>query len=408
MSKSRWAQVAVAAAFSALAVAGYGQTPLIRPAYKYPDAPLASGPAAIRLGETPMFAIPYLGLAAGHDDNVVLSHTDPKSSTFYLLSPGVTVDARDPNKVFSIGYRAQVGRFAQSTQDDYVDHTANAQFDMAIDRRNFIRLGIAYLRNHDPRGSTDRPISGSPDKYRLVSPNFTYALGSPGAQGRFEAYFSEADRRYLNNRGTTFASDRDARNFGGVFYWRVMPRTYLLAEARKTQIRYVDPASRLSADEERYYGGVSWDATAATTGTLKLGTVKRRFTSDLPSESASSWEATVTWAPRTYSKFDLYTVRTTSESTGLGNFMFSAISGVTWTHAWSSLISTGVEMRYQKDDYQGFNRTDETKSLGMKVGYRFRRWLTLGAEYSHTQRDSSINAFEWDRNLYLLTATASM
>jgi polysaccharide biosynthesis protein VpsM len=42
------------------------------------------------------------------------------------------------------------------------------------------------------------------------------------------------------------------------------------------------------------------------------------------------------------------------------------------------------------------------------VGYRFRRWLTLGAEYTHIQRDSNRAGFEYDKNIYLLTATASM
>jgi hypothetical protein len=69
---------------------------------------------------------------------------------------------------------------------------------------------------------------------------------------------------------------------------------------------------------------------------------------------------------------------------------------------------TGVNLRYQRDAYQGFNRTDNTKMLGFKVGYKFRPWVTLGAEYNHTTRDSNSTIFEYDRNLYLLTATATM
>jgi polysaccharide biosynthesis protein VpsM len=61
-----------------------------------------------------------------------------------------------------------------------------------------------------------------------------------------------------------------------------------------------------------------------------------------------------------------------------------------------------------KDDYQDFNRNDETSSVGLKAGYRFRRWLTLGAEYTYTHRDSNIPQFQYDKNLYFLTATASM
>ena len=54
------------------------------------------------------------------------------------------------------------------------------------------------------------------------------------------------------------------------------------------------------------------------------------------------------------------------------------------------------------------NRSDDTKSLGLKVGYKFRRWLTLGAEYWYTNRDSNNPGIDYDKNLYMLTATASM
>ena len=52
--------------------------------------------------------------------------------------------------------------------------------------------------------------------------------------------------------------------------------------------------------------------------------------------------------------------------------------------------------------------TTTSRRSGFKVGYKFRRWLTFGAEYTYTQRDSNLPSFEYDKNLYLLTATASM
>ncbi len=154
--------------------------------------------------------------------------------------------------------------------------------------------------------------------------------------------------------------------------------------------------------------GVTWEATAATTGTFKVGRLKKEFDSGKPSFSGTGWEGTITWAPRTYSTFDFYTARTTNESTGLGVFILSDIYGVAWNHAWNSLVTTGMNLRHQRDEYHGFDRTDETTSLGLKVGYRFRRWLTLGAEYTRTNRNSNQNVFDYDKNLYLLTATASM
>jgi hypothetical protein len=388
----------------------FAQSTVVRPAYQFPATPPTSGAASVQLGDTPFYVLPYVGLAAGYDDNLFLSSRNEKSSSLYVLSPGIKIDARDANKVIQLGYQAQIGRYGQSEDDDYVDQTARAQFDMAFDRRNFLRMGLDHFRNHDPRGSTDRPISGSPDRFKLTNPYASYAFGAPGAAGRVEAYYNYADKKYLNNRETTQFGDRKNEEFGGAFYWRVMPKTYLMAEARETRIGYRSPAVPLDAHERRYYGGVMWEATAATTGTIKVGNLKRRFDSEvgLADFSGTSWEGLVTWAPRTYSKFDFYTARQTNESTGLGDFILSSIAGVAWNHSWSSVLSTGVDYRYQKDEYQGFDRSDKTNILGLRVGYKFRRWLTLGAEFAHAQRDSNLPLFEYDKNLYLLTATASM
>ena len=399
-------KIAVTLALMGMAAAAHAQ---IRPAYLYPsgNAP-TSGAASLQVGDSPVFFAPYVGLGVAHDDNLFQTNTNQKSSTLYVTSPGFKLDARSPNSVIQLGYQSQIGRYVQSEDDNYVDHTVRAQADMAFGARTFLRLGYDYIRSHDPRGSTDRAISTRPDRYVLYVPSATFAFGAPGAQGRVEVYYADGHKSYLNNRATTASADRDTTEYGTAFYWRVMPKTYVLAEVRQTDISYELSNSPFSGYERRYYGGVSWEATAATTGTLKVGQLRRNFDSGLPSRTVTSWEGLITWAPRTYSTFDFYTSRQTNESTGLGNFILSEVSGVTWNHAWSSVLNTAVLLRYQRDEYQGFNRTDDTKTLGLKVGYRFRRWLVFGAEYNYNQRDSNQNINEYDKNIYMLTATASM
>ncbi len=400
--------VAAGALLLASIVDAQAQTALIRPSYRFPEAPAPNGPGNVQIADSPFFVTPYVGLAGGRDDNVQLSNTHRKESTLYILSPGITVDARDAAKVFTFDYQAQIGHYTSSGDDDYTDQAARAQFDMALDRRNFLRLVMGYGHGHDQRGSTDRPISNQPDKYRVSAPGVTYAFGTPGAQGRIELYADDADKKYLNNRETTAGSDHDTRNYGGAFYWRAMPKTYLLAEARETHIRYDLPSSQQSADERRLFAGVSWEATAATTGTVKVGRLKRDFKSDLPDESSTSWEGTVTWAPRTYSKFDLYAVRTTTEATGQGSFILTTLTGVVWSHNWNSSISTGLDLHHQHDAFQNFDRTDNTDSAALRFGYRFRRWLTLGAQYTYTKRDSNVPDVDYNRNVYLFTLTGTL
>src|SRR5882672_797298 len=284
----------IAAALALIGAAGIAHAQ-IRPAYQYPGTPTGSGPASVQVGDTPLFVSPYIGLGVGHDDNVLLTPTNKRSSTLYITSPGFKVDARSEASVFQATYQGQIGRYQDSQDDDYIDHTLRGQYDVAFSGRQFLRLGYDYLYSHDPRGSTDRAVSTRPDRYRSWAPSATYAFGAPGAQGRVELYYSGAYKTYINNRDTTQLSDRDTVNYGGAFYWRVMPKTYLLAEVRQTNIDYRSPLALFGGEERRYYGGISWEATAATTGTFKVGQLRRKFDSGLSTAKATSWEGDILW-----------------------------------------------------------------------------------------------------------------
>ena len=381
----------------------------IRPAYAFPvQTPADAGAASVQLGDTPMYVTPFLGLAAGRDDNLFLASTNEKSSSLYVTSPGLKVDARNADSVFQLAYQANLGVYADSRDDNYTDQSTLASVDFALSRQMYARLDWLYQYGPDPRGSTDRGISATPDRYRIDRPGITLVYGTPGAMGRVEAYYSDANKLYINNEATTSASNHDAEEFGAAFYWRVAPKTQLLVEARGDDIAYKDRSSGLSSQETRYYVGATWEATAQTSGTFKVGSLQKKFDSGLPSYSSVGWEALVTWLPRSYSRVDFYSARYPQESTGLGTFVLSEATGFVWTHNWNSKVFTTLNARYQQDKYQGFDRNDDTSIVGARVGYRFRRWLTLGAEYTYTKRDSSIDIYDYNKNVYMLTATASM
>ena len=399
----------VALALAAMALGASAQQIPIRPAYQYPASDAqAGGPQNVQLGESPFYLTPYVGFTAGYDDNVVLSSVNERTSALYILSPGLILEARDASKVFRSSYQGQYARYPQSDDDDYIDHFWRNSFDVAMAERLYGRLGYDYIRSHDPRGSTDRTVQANPDKYKLSSVNATVAYGTPGADGRLEAYYGYGSRTYLNNRDTTIFSDRDTQEWGGAFYLRVMPSTFAVLDVRQTDQSYKASSSPLNSEENRILAGVTWEATAATSGTVKVGRLEKKFDSDLPKYSGTAWEALINWAPRTYSRFEFYAARYPTESTGQGSFILTDATGVNWKHAWTSVLSTDFGLRYQKDEYQSNPRSDETKSFAARVGYRFRPWMTLGAEWNFTQRDSNQSINDYDKNLYLLTATLSM
>jgi hypothetical protein len=404
-TKTTGSQLVLAAVLMAATGAALAQTTGVRSAYSYPGEG-ANRAQGVQLGTSPVWVSPYAKAGYGYDDNLTLADTNEISSNGWQLRGGFNADARSAQSVFQWKVDANKVDYKDSSADNFTDIFSGAKLDVALDRRNFLQVGWDFLRGHDARGSTDRGVGTSVDKYDDSKPYVTYAFGSQGAPGRVELYASKAVRRYKNNLATTESSDRDTTEYGGAFYWRAMPKTYVVGEVRGTDIDF-KLANPNSAEERRYYVGVTWEATAATKGIAKIGRLERK--PDVGSKfTGPSWEVGVNWAPLTYSTWDFYTSRFTTESSGLGSFILSEVYGANWTHAWNSKLSTTANAKWQIDKYKGFDRNDDIALLGVKASYQFRRWLSLAAEYQFSSRDSSVTGNNYDKNLWLLSAEVGL
>ena len=369
-----------------------------------------SPPGGIPVG--PLTVYPGIDLALGHDDNLFLRPTNTKSSSFTVISPYVRAEAKPGPHKFDATLRVDDGRYWSSRNDDYLDYSLLGNGDMVLSGRAGLKLRAEYRHAHDPRGSTDRTASAAPDEYDNYGIDGVFRYGAPGARGRIEINAGAFARRYTNNEATTAASDRDTTGLGGTFYWRVMPRTELLAQLTHTDVNYKLATSTQDSTENRFLVGVKWEATAATTGTAKFGRQKKSFDSAGRQDfSDSSWDVGVRWSPLTYSVFDFITSRQPRESTGVGDAVVGTSYSVTWSHAWSSRLRTQALTSFRNDEYTGTTgagRKDDITTFGLKVDYDFRRWLRLGAAATHDERDSNGVNLNYKRNLLLFTVGATL
>ena len=368
-----------------------------------------AGPAGFPVG--PLTVYPGIDLAHGYDDNLFLRPSATTSSSFTIVSPYVRAEANPGPHKFGLLFRIDDGRYHSSPADSYTDYGLIGTGDMVFSGRAGLKLRAEHRHGHDPRGSTDRGISATPDEYDNTGIDGVFRYGAPGARGRIEVDAGAFARRYTNNSATTAAADRDTAQLGGTFFWRVMPRTELLGQVGYRNIDYKLSTSTLDSTETRYLIGVKWEATAATTGIAKFGRLKKDFDSAARQDfSGSSWDVGVRWSPLTYSVFDFVSSKQTAESTGVGDSVISKNYGVTWSHAWSSRLRTQALASFRNDAFlgAGSSRVDDNVSFGLKVAYDFRRWLRLGAEYTHFERNSNDNAFNYKRNLLLFTMGATL
>jgi len=371
------------------------------------------GTAAQRAGAIPLGPInayPSIGLALKHDDNLFSTPNNTTSDTLTIVTPSVRLEAKQGANTYSLVAGSTLGRYNTSTADNYTNYNVNALADFDLSARFRAKLRADYIDAQDPRGSTNNAVSSVPDRYHQTAVGSIVSYGAAGAQGRLDFELGQLERHYYNNRSTTATEDRNNTDVGATFFWRIAPKTSLLLQAKHTDIEYTDPASTLGSTENGLLGGVTWEATAKTTGIFKLGMVKKSFDDPARAESTStSWLGAIKWSPRTYSIVDFNLTRLPAETTGgVGNFIDRTITGALWTHQWSSQVSTAALASYGTDKYEGVDRTDNIQNYGVKATYSMRRWLSFGADYTYTQRDSNDNTNDFKRNTFMLFVNATL
>lgn len=357
---------------------------------------------AVKLGG---FAItPTLTTVVGHNDNVTLQPEGlAVSSKFVTVAPQVVAEAAYRADRYTLSYAGDYTRNTSRSRADADNHEFFAGGQNQFTARSSLDWRLGYLNKFDPLGTDLNAGSDIPDHYSARVANALYRYGAQGAQGRIELGLDLEDKAYkTNNLPRAAQGDKVTRNVAGRFFYRVAPRTELLAEYRNTNADF--DTALLDNTEHRVMLGATWEATAATTGTLKVGQLRKNYDASANRRdfSGGSWEGNVRWEPLTYSALDLTVGRYTSDPVGTAanvNYLLTNNNSVEWTHKWTSYLQSSVKAGRTSTKYVGNGREDDLDVAGVGLKYTFRSWLRAGVAYEHSKRDSNVSTFDYTRNL---------
>lgn len=389
-----------------LATAAWAQTSEVHDGFLV-DGVSSTGPFKPKSFEAGGFRItPSATVGFGRDDNISLQpDSSAVSSSFVNVAPQVVADAAYRAHRYQLGYLGNYTRYSSYSAADTTNHDLFARGSHEFTARSSLRWRLDYRDHYDSLGTDLNRLrndpDAEPDRYDLWKASALYGYGAPGAQGRLELGASLEDQEYKNNRNYVLkALDVTTGEVTGRFYYRVAPRTQLVAEYRRTEKDY--ETQNQDNTEQRYLLGAVWEATAATTGLFKIGHLRKDFESGGSRRdfSGMTWEGSVRWEPLTYSRFEFTLGRATGEALVTdADYLLNRINMVEWTHNWTSYLQSSVKLARNSSKYVGTPRRDDYDILGLGVKYTFRSWLRTGLAYEYSKRDSTDPLFDYKRNL---------
>lgn len=361
---------------------------------------------AVKLAEG-VLLYPSVKLSIGRDDNVRAVNTGAISSTVTVLAPALKVEAKNRSGLYTLSYNGAYTNYNSLSTDNTTNHNLGAGGAHEFSSRSRLNWSVGYQDAVDPRADAV-VASAEPDQWRGQNLNALYSYGAKEAKGRIETEFSAGRKRYQNNLATTQNSDVNTQQVSGRYFWRVMPRTYLVAEARLGVADYRVGTANNNTDT-RLLAGVTWEATAKTTGQFKLGRQQKNF--DLagkPDASGGTYEASVEWKPLTYSTFKLTADRSAQEALSVGDYSQNSSLGLIWSHQWNSALTSRVAVSDAKADFVNSTRNDDTLTASAGVSYSLGRRYALGFDVVRTERDSTLSTSAFKRNSVLVSINAAL
>jgi hypothetical protein len=366
-------------------------------------------PVGVALGNG-LTLLPAVKLGVENNSNIYSTESNEQSDTITRLTPSLNLLADFGKTQAGVYYQAEQGVYSADGDDDYLDQKLNAGVSYEITSRQEISAEASYNDAHDARGAGT--VEGSaaatidPDEYEEVTAGLTYVYGADSAVGNVSVYADSYQKRYSNNEiyGTE-DRNHDKLNFGAILSLTSSPEHEVILEARQTNISYSEDSATAEAregSEQRLFVGMRWDLTGATTGEFKVGRSSRFFDeSSVSSNTRLAWEGSLTWQPLTYSTVVISSSQNSNETNGAGDYIANTYTAASWDHEFSTYYSAGLTASVNSDVYvaDAADREDDLVSYGINGTYSPMPTLDITLSYSQAQRDSNINAYEYDNQV---------
>lgn len=366
-------------------------------------------PLGIRAGAFLIF--PSLQAAGTYNDNIFATRNNTEDDFIFTLRPEVRAQSQWSRHSLAATVFGEFGFYADENDSNYEDFgtALDGRLDVTRDSATFGRLSLE--RRHEDRDSADDTGASDVTQFYVTEARLSHRHNFARLFVRPTAF---ARRLAFESAGNISNADRDRSIFGAGLRAGVnaTPAINVFAEGNVERREYDDAGFFNESTGYDILGGVELDLTRLVVGEASVGYTFRdsdRFSN----EGGVAGNLGITWTPTQLTTvnftgragFDETTVVFEGDRSS-GN-LATAI-GVRVEHDLRRNIQLNASAAYERDDFQGTNRTDDTFRLGAGVAYLLNRNLSIEASYQFDTRNSDARAEEFDRNLFRVGVTARL
>jgi hypothetical protein len=340
---------------------------------------------------------PFLSERVEYQTNVFQTPSHSKDDVVFKTIPGFLADYTFGTHSLSAGYRAEILRYLDLTNQDTVHHFGVAQLRLDFPR-TLLNLRDDFARTSDPPGTelTGRILSTT----NVLRPEAEYRLTQRFSLGLNYAW---TDVRF-DDRAIGALIDRDEHRVGGSVFWKVVPKGDVFFNYTYGRVIFTTATDRNYTDH-LIAVGLRGELTSKLSSTLRVGyEIRDPDSSGQTSFSGLFFGGDVTYRPTERTTITLVTQRATQESTfGTDAFYVTTNGTLSVTQQLLTKLSVTARLGGGVNDYSTKQTADGKTAFrqdpfllaGVLADYDIQPWLRTGVEYTRTSRDSNFPSFRF-------------
>ncbi len=359
-----------------------------------------------------------LGLEGTYSDNFYYESANERSATGAVLSPAVEFTRDSATTTLGLTAKGEFAAFNYGTEDNYADGLGSAALNFKLPRNLVLGFtGIAEL-GHDPFGTAR--TEGQPSQNQTLDEwsQYTGSVALVGGQAErsrlgFELSYASLMREYQSNEVSTQYLDRTFNSASATLLYHVTPKLSVLAQGSFMALDYDHvQAGTIDRSGDASIGlvGVRWEATAKTSGDIRVGRGQWQADSaGVEDIDSSYYDASITWNPTKRSTFRLSGAREYSPTYRFDAVFIDAQSiRLQWTEMWTYRWSTALILGYSERDFVGANEKHDIVSVTGRLTYQLDRDLRIYVSSRYLDRDAINISERFETNTAIIGLEAKL